>query len=103
MSYETIKDIVHNPFYDETVELNDIIIPKCAGQYGVCYVSEIEIKRNNLDFIYKNNTLIDKDFYQNIIVVDKSIKGLLLREGCGIKEMRKKFRRKETIGRKTLV
>ena len=100
MNYETIKDIVKNPFYDETVELNDIIIPKLASQYGLCYVSEIEIKRDNLDVIYKDITLKDKDFYQNIVIVDKSIKGLLLREGCGIKEMRKKFKRKETIGRK---
>lgn len=102
MNCETIKDIVNNPFYDETVELNDIIIPKLASQYGLCYISEIVIKRDNLDFIYKDNTLRDKDFYQNIIIVDKSIKGLLLLEGCGIKEMRKKFKRKETIG-KTLV
>ncbi|MBQ8681422.1 MAG: hypothetical protein IJ509_00715 [Bacilli bacterium] len=103
MNYETIKDIVNNPFYDKTVELNDIIIPKCASQYGVCYVSEIEITRDNLDFIYKDNKLIDKDVYQNIIIIDKNIKGLLLREGCGIKEMRKKFKRKETIGKKPLV
>lgn len=103
MNYETIKDIVDNPFYDETVELNDIIIPKCASQYGVCYVSEIEIKRDNLDFIYKNNAIKDKDFYQNIIIVDKSIKGLLLREGCGIKEMRKKFKKKGNNRKKTLV
>ena len=103
MNYETIKDIVHNPFYEETVELNDIIIPRIASQYGVCYVSEIEIKRDNLDFIYKNNTLKDKDFYQNIIIVDKSIKGLLLVEGCGIKEMRKKLKRKESIGKKPSV
>lgn len=40
MNYETIKDIVNNPFYDETVELNDVIIPRCASQYGKCYVSK---------------------------------------------------------------
>lgn len=98
MDYETIKDIVKEPFHEETVELNDIIIPKCSSQYGLCYVSETIIKRNNLDFIYKNNTLTDKDFYKNIIIVDKIIKELLLKKGCGIKEMKKKFKRKESIG-----
>ena len=31
MNYETIKDIVKNPFWQETVELNDVIIPRCAS------------------------------------------------------------------------
>lgn len=77
MNYETIKDIVNNPFELETVELNDVIIPKCASQYGKCYVSKKKIKRENLDFIYKDNNSKNKDSYQNVIIVDKNIKGLL--------------------------
>lgn len=103
MNYETIKNIVNNPFYDETVELNDIIIPKCASQYGLCYVSGIEITKDNLDFIYKDNNLIDKDVYQNIIIVDRNIKGLLLRGDCGIMEMKEKLTKKGNNRKRTLV
>lgn len=94
MNYETIKGIVNNPFYDETVELNDVIIPKCASQYGKCYVSETLITSDNIDFMYKDNKIIDKDSYQNIIIIDKNIKRLLLAKGCGIMNIRKKFEKK---------
>lgn len=94
MNYETIKGIVNNPFYDETVELNDVIIPKCASQYGKCYVSETLITSDNIDFMYKDNKIIDKDSYQNIIIIDKNIKKLLLAKGCGIMNIRKKFEKK---------
>ena len=43
MDYETNKDIVNNQFELETVKLNDNIIPKCASQYGKCYISERKI------------------------------------------------------------
>ncbi len=101
MNYETIKDIVKNPFWQETVELNDVIIPKCASQYGKCYVSKIDIKVENIDFIHKKHLNKNNDRYQNIIIIDKNIKGLLLREGCGIYEFKRKFKRKEN-NRKTL-
>ncbi len=91
MNYETIKDIVRNPFWQETVELNDVIIPKCASQYGKCYVSKIDIKLENIDFIHKKHLNKNNDRYQNIIIVDKNIKGLLLRKGCGISELRKQY------------
>lgn len=97
MNYETMKDIVKNPFYDETVELNDVIIPVCASQNGKCYVSEIGITGNNVDFMYKNSNSNNKECYSNVVVVDKNIKGLLLREGCG-RMLKKKLKRKETIG-----
>ena len=93
MDYEIIKEIVNNPFDEETVELNDVIIPKCASQYGLCYITGINIKRENLDFIRIDEKSKSRDSYQNIIILDKNIKGLLLRKGCGIKEM-KKFRKK---------
>lgn len=67
-----------------------------------CVMSVKKITRNNLDFIYKDNNLIDKRIYQNIIVIDKNINGLLLRKDCGIMEMKKKSRRKETIGNNPL-
>ena len=95
MNYETIKGIVNNPFYDETVELNDVIIPNCASQYGKCYVSETIVTSDNIDFMYKDNKIIDKDSYQNIIIIDKNIKILLLAKGCGIMNIRKKLKRKE--------
>ena len=94
MNYETIKNIVNNPYYDKTVELNDVIIPKCASQYGKCYVSDININYNNIDYIYKDENIKNKDSYKNIIIVDKNIKGLLLKEKCGIMELRK-IKRKE--------
>ena len=94
MNYETIRGIVNHPYYDESVELNDVIIPKCASQYGKCYVSEIKIDYTNLGFVYKNDKIKDKDRYQNIIIVDKSIKLLLLRKKCGIMELRKELRKK---------
>ena len=95
MNYETIKDIVRNPFWQETVELNDVIIPKCASQYGKCYISELVISSNNLDFTYKKHLIKNNDRYQNIIIIDRNIKGLLLREGCGIYEFKRKFKEKE--------
>lgn len=101
MNYETIKSIVENPFELDTVELNDVIIPKCASQYGKCYVSDVEIESDNISFVYKNPKLIDRDCYQNIIIVDKNIKGLLLREGCDVKTMKEKFKNfkeRKTIG-----
>ena len=102
MNYETIKNIVKKPFWQETVELNDVIIPKCASQYGRCYVSNVIINDDNIDYIHKENLIEDNDKYQNIIIVDKNIKSLLLREGCGLNEFKKKFKRKEN-NRKTLV
>ncbi len=39
--------------------------------------------------------------YQTILIMDKNINGLLLRDGCGINELKRKFRRKEN-NRKTL-
>ena len=98
MNCETVKDIVDNPYELETVELNDVIIPKLASQYGKCYVSGVTIKESNLEFVYKNSRLLDKDKYQNIVIVTKDIKGLLLREGCGIMELKKKYRKEKTIG-----
>ena len=80
MNYKTIKDIVENPFYDETVELNDVIIPKCASQYGKCYVSKNKITSDNIDFIYIKNDIINKESYQNIKIIDKEVKKQLLRE-----------------------
>lgn len=78
MNYETIKNIVKNPFELETVELNDVIISKCASQCGKCYISEIEISIINLGYIYKSDKIKDKKSYQNITIVDKNIKELLL-------------------------
>lgn len=47
----------------------------------------------------KNN-----DRYQNIIIVDKNIKGLLLRKGYGISELRKPILKEwKTIGNFVLV
>ena len=80
MNYKTIKDIVENPFYDETVELNDVIIPKCTSQYGKCYVSKNKITSDNIDFIYIKNDIINKESYQNIKIIDKEVKKQLLRE-----------------------
>lgn len=101
MNYETIKDIVRKPFWQETVELNDVIIPRCASQYGKCYISGIDIKSENIDFIHKEHLSKNNDRYQNIIIVDKNTKGLLLREGSGINEYKRKFKRKEN-NRETL-
>ena len=98
MNYETIKDIVKNPFWQETVELNDVIIPKCASQYGKCYVSDIKINVKNIDFIHEKHLKYNNDRYQNIIVIDKNIKGLLLREGCGIMKLKMKLKERRTIG-----
>ena len=100
MNYETINDIVQNPFDEETVELNDVIIPKCAGQYGKCYISAITITKDNLSYMLKNpNKAYGKYDYQNIIILDKNIKGLLLRKGCGIMEFKKKyFKERRKIG-----
>lgn len=95
MNYETIKDIVEHPYWQETVELNDVIIPKCASQYGKCYVSDVVINSNNIEFIHKKHLTKNNDSYQNIIIIDKNIKGLLLREGCGIMELKRKYKRKE--------
>ena len=95
MDYETIKDIVKSPLYGETVELNDIIIPKCANQYGKCYVSEIKITKNNLDFVYIKYNIRDKDKYQNIIIIDKEIKRLLLSKGRDIMEMKKNTKERD--------
>jgi len=102
MNYETIKDIVRNPFWKETVELNDVIIPRCASQYGKCYLSGIKINANNIDFIHKEQLKYNNDRYQNIIIIEKNIKGLLLRKGCGIMEFKKKNEGKED-NRKTFV
>ena len=98
MNCETVKDIVNNPFELETVELNDVIIPKLASQYGKCYTSGVTINAGNLEFVYKNPRLPDKDKYQNIVIVTKDIKGLLLRKGCGIMELKKLYRKEKTIG-----
>ena len=97
MNYETIYDIVNNPFDNETMELNDVIVPKLASQYGKCYISDVEIFTNNIDFIRKNDKISDKDKYQNILVIDKNIKGLLLRKGYGIMELKRKLRKEKTI------
>lgn len=94
MNYETIKDIVRNPFWQETVELNDVIIPKCASQYGKCYISKIKIKSNNIDFIRKEKQK-DNDKYQNIIVIDKNIKRDIIKKGCGIMKTIRNNSRKE--------
>lgn len=67
MNYETIKDIVKKPFWQETVELNDVIIPKCAGQRGKCYFSDIKINAKNIDFIHEKHLKYNNDRYQNII------------------------------------
>lgn len=61
--YVTIKDIVRNPFWQATVELNDVIIPKCASQYVKCYVSTIDIKLENIDFIHKKHLNKSNDRY----------------------------------------
>ena len=98
MNYETIKDIAKNPFELESVELNDVIIPRCASQYGKCHVSKKEIKVDNLAFIRKDNNTMNKDSYQNIVIIDKDIKGLLLREESGMMTMKKKYRERRTIG-----
>ena len=95
MNYETIKDIVKNPFWQETVELNDVIIPKCASQYGKCYVSDKVINSADIDFVHKKCLTKNNDSYQNIVIINKSIKELLLRKGCGIDGLKKKFKRKE--------
>ena len=55
MNYEIIRKIVEQPFWQETVELNDVIIPKCACQYGKCYISGIEINEDNINFIHKTH------------------------------------------------
>lgn len=80
MNYKTIKDIAGNLFYDESVELNDVIIPKSSSQYGKCYVSKNIITNDNIDFIYIKNDIMNKDGYQNIKIVDKNVKKQLLRE-----------------------
>lgn len=95
MNYEIIKGIASNPFYEETVELNDVIIPRLASQYGKCYVSEILITKDNISFALKNATLRDKYSYQNVVVIDKDIKGLLLSKGCGIMELKKILKKGE--------
>lgn len=102
MNYETIRELVNKLFYDEIVGLNDIIISKCASQYDVCFVSEIEIKRDNLDFVYKNNVLKDKEFYQNIVIINKSIKASLLRVDLWYKGNEKKFKMKANNRKKSL-
>lgn len=99
MNYETIKDIVKNPFWQETVELNDVIIPKCAGQRGKCYFSDIKINVKNIDFIHKKHLKYNNDRYQNIIVIDKNIKGLLLREGSDNMQYKKNLKERRTIGK----
>lgn len=43
------------------MKLNDIIIHKCASQYGKCYVNEIKIDYANFDFVYKDNKTNDKN------------------------------------------
>ena len=100
MEHKTIKSILKHPYYDKTVEFNDVIIPKCASQYGKCYVSKKTITHENIDYIYKNDKLKEKDNYQNIIVIDREIKNLLLSEGCGIMKLKEKIYKKErrTIG-----
>ena len=40
----------------------------------------------------------NNDNYQNVIIVDKNIKGLLLRNGCGIMEMKTKLKERRAIG-----
>lgn len=102
MNYQAIKDIVKNPFWHESVELNDVLIPKCASQYGRCYVSDIQINADNIDFIRKKQLKEDNDKYQNIIIVDKNIKGLIIREGCGIMKMKKKILKEKEDNRKIL-
>lgn len=84
MDYETINDIVTHPIYSETVELNDVIIPKLANQYGKCYISKVRITSSNIDYMYKNKNVKNKDKYQNIVILDTNIKELLLRNGCDI-------------------
>ncbi len=45
------------------------------------------------------NKAYGKYDYQNIIILDKNIKGLLLRKGCGIMEFKKKyFKERRKIG-----
>lgn len=81
------------------MELNDVIIPKCAGQRGKCYFSDIKINAKNIDFIHEKHLKYNNDRYQNIIVIDKNIKGLLLREGYGNMEHKKNLKERRTIGK----
>ena len=99
MNYETIKSIVEKPFDEETVELNDVIIPKCASQYGRCYVSNNIINKDNIEFVYKNEKLNMKGSYQNIVIIDKNIKKLLSIKGCGIMELKKKMKKRKEDNR----
>ena len=71
INYETIKDIVKNPFLQKTMELNDVIIQKCDSQYKKCYFSDIKINVKNIGFIHERYLNYNNDRYQNII--DKNI------------------------------
>ena len=63
----------------------------CASQYGKCYITNDKITRSNIDYVYKKDNIFNKDIYQNIIIVKKKIKNLLLSKGCDIMELRKKI------------
>ncbi len=60
--------------------------------YGKCCVN---IDVGNIDFAHKEHLRDNNDRYQNIVIIDKNIKGLLLSKGLGIMDLKKKFKRKE--------
>lgn len=49
------------------------------------------INKDNIEFIYKNEDLKDKDNYQNVVIIDKSIKKLLQEKVCGIMKKKRKL------------
>lgn len=81
-----------------SVEFNDIIVPKCAGQLGRCYITDITITRSNMDYIYKDENATNLITYSNIYIVTKQIKEYIIKEKCDIKELKKKIKKKGIIG-----
>lgn len=93
-----INDILENPYTSKSVEFNDIIIPKLAGQLGKCYVTNISIAQEDIDYIYINEKLNNIDVYSNIVIVLKAIKEYILKEKSDILELKKKVKKKGIIG-----
>lgn len=98
LSSSTICDILNSPYRNMSVEFNDIIIPKCAGQLGRCYITDITITQSNMDYIYKDENARNLITYSNIYIVTKQIKEYILKEKCDIKELKKKMKKKGIIG-----
>lgn len=99
VSQVTIRDIIEHPYKDKTVEFNDIIMARLAGQLGKCYITQIIITQEDMEYIYLSNKLRKKDMYENICIVVRAVKEYIEKEKCEIKELKQeiKIKKKGTI------